>query len=620
MKNNHRPKLALCLLLCGLLLAACTPGSESSIVSQSSAADSTTQTTAADTSEAPLASSTQQDWADDATRIVCQDDTATITGTGAAYTDGTISITTGGTYVLSGTLTDGLVFIDVPETDTVELTLNGVSLTNSQGPAIWSLCAKETILHLADGTQNSLSDGTSYEDPNGDNAPNGAVFAQDDLRITGTGALVVTGNYKNGISSKDVLTVTDGQLTVTAPNDGLRGRDGITVSGGSLQVAAQDDGLCANNDTDADKGWITITGGSFHIEAGNDAIQAETALTIDGGNFQIKTGDGAQAVPVQTEAYFGRDDQAAATAGTTESLKGLKAGTTLTINGGDFVIDTEDDALHCGTDLLISGGSFQIKTGDDGLHADNALTINGGDITVSCSYEAVEGTTITITEGNLNLTASDDGLNAAGSETAGFFGMDGVTGDSRYLIHITGGSLQVDAGGDGLDANGSLVVDGGSIYISGPTNSGNSAIDADGGAQLNGGTIAAVGAAGMHQSFSTANQPCLTVYYTEIQSAGTEVSLRSQDGTVLVSFAPGKDYQAATLSSPALVIGETYDLYAGDTLFTAVTLNQNSTTISSDGSEAAENTGMSGFGGSRGGGLQNFDAPEPPNGQQDGRP
>ena len=144
-----------------------------------------------------------------ATAIVFSGSTMSIQGSGASAKGSVLTISAAGTYILSGTLTAGQVVVDAGKEDTVRLILNGVSITCANSAPLYAKKAAKTILTLADGTQNALTDGASYTFPDAEtDEPSAAVFSKNDLTINGGGTLTVTGQYNNGIASKDVLTIT----------------------------------------------------------------------------------------------------------------------------------------------------------------------------------------------------------------------------------------------------------------------------------------------------------------------------------------------------------------------------------------------------------------------------
>jgi hypothetical protein len=154
------------------------------------------------------------------------------------------------------------------------------------------------------------------------------------------------------------------------------------------------------------------------------------------------------------------------------------------------------------------------------MHADMTLTVNDGTLNISQSYEGLESAAIVINGGDIQITASDDGVNVAGgndsSSTEGRLGQDAFSDSGQYLLTINGGNLVVDAGGDGLDSNGSIVMSGGQVIVNGPTNDGNGPLDYNGTFTISGGFIVAVGSSGMAQTTSdSSSQYSLLYNYNE---------------------------------------------------------------------------------------------------------
>lgn len=258
---------------------------------------------------------------------------------------------------------------------------------------------------------------------------------------------------------------------------------------------------------------------------------------------------------------------------TTEStsMKGLKVTGGLLISGGNYAIDSADDAIHAKGSVAVNGGEFQIKTGDDGIHTDETLNITAGTVSITECYEGLEGLNIAISGGDVDLVATDDGLNAAGgNDDSGNGGMrpggdhfGGMSSSSKGSIVISGGDLYINASGDGIDANGSLLISGGSTVVVGPTRGDTATLDYDTSGVITGGIFIGTGASGMAQTFSDSQQGVIAVQVGNA-TAGTQITLTASDGTERVSYAPELDFNVVILSTPSIYKGETYTLTVGD--------------------------------------------------------
>ena len=418
-----------------------------------------------------------------ATLVTLTDSSATAKGKYTGYEiDGTdVSITAAGIHVFSGDCDNGSITVKKGVTG-VTIVLNGLTLTNDDSAAITLNKTAEASLIAAAGTTNTVAD------TEGSNDENAAVKVKSgaSLSIGGTGTLTVDGNAKNGIkgAADAVITVAEVKLNINAADDGLSCDDELNITGGTLSITAGGDAVKASPDTgDTENpdttslGNVTISGGTLTLSAAEDGIQADGDLTISGGTFHVKTNGG------HTTALT--DDSA--------SCKGFKAGKTLTVTGGTLTVDSADDALHANTDVTISGGTLTLATGDDGVHADNDLVIGtkGASststprINITASYEGLEGTTVTVYSGDIDVVASDDGVNAASSTL-------GERSD-KYAISIAGGDLYIDAGSDGLDSNNDINITGGKVEVYGADAMMDAAIDYDGTFTLSGGTLFGAG-------------------------------------------------------------------------------------------------------------------------------
>lgn len=427
----------------------------------------------------------------------CDSDAVTIEGS-------RITIGAEGVYVLSGTLADGQIVVNAGETDKVQLVLAGADITSSTSAAIYALEADKVFVTLAEGTENTLTNGGAYVAID-DNNIDAVIFAKTDLTLNGSGSLTVNAQAGHGVVSKDDLVITGGSYTITAASHGLSGKDSIAIADGAFSITSGKDGIHAENTDDLSLGTLYITNGSYTITAQGDAVSAQGALQIDGGTFDLYTGEGSASVDMTTSdvsqmggSRGGMDAQTEVTATATEedtvSQKGIKGESTFTINGGVFTIDSADDCLHAGGAMTLAAGEFTLSSGDDAVHCDDALTIQSGAFTIPYCYEGIEGLSITIEDGTFDITSSDDGLNAAGgTDSSGFGGFGGqpqdtFTADSDSFITINGGTFTIVSSGDCIDSNGALTINGGTLDLT-CNGSGNTTMDCDGTYANNGGNI-----------------------------------------------------------------------------------------------------------------------------------
>lgn len=531
----------------------------------------------------------------------CDSDAVEISG-------GVITIKDEGTYILSGSLDDGMIVVDADEDDKTQVVLDGVSIHSNTSAPIYIKQADKVFVTLTEGSQNSLSNSGSFEAID-ENEIDAVIFSKEDLTLNGVGVLTISSPAGHGIVSKDELAVTGGSYEITCASHGLSGKDGVGIAGGTFNVTSGKDGVHAENNDDSTLGYVYIKGGTFEITSIGDGISAESTLQIDGGVFDIKAGGGSENAPEHSSEWgdfggFGgmggpgnmggfdgempRDmggkkpekpmeksaempegmpelpenmpEMPENTEDTTVSGKGLKA-TGLIVNGGTFKIDAADDGVHANGAVSVNGGVFVIATGDDGFHADETLTIAGGTIDISTSYEGLEGLHVVVSGGEISLAASDDGLNAAGGmDSSGFRGKSGNA--SNGSITISGGNLYVKASGDGIDANGTLSITGGNTVVCGPNRGDTATLDYDTSASITGGTFVGSGAMMMAQTFSDSTQGVLSVNVGNMM-AGTELTVTDKSGNVLMTVTPELDFSVVIFSSDKMISGETYVLTAG---------------------------------------------------------
>lgn len=556
----------------------------------------------------------------------------------------TITITEEGTYILSGSLTNGQIVVEA-ENAKVQLVLDNADISCETSAAIYVKDADKVFITTTDGSTNTVCTSGEFEEID-DNNIDAAIFSKSDLTLNGAGSLEVTCPNGHGILSKDDLVITSGEYVVDAGKHALSGKDSVRIAGGTFDLTAGRDGIHSENTDDEEKGFVYIENGSFTITSDGDGIDASYVVEIVDGSFDITAGGGYENGEVHTDSDMmggfgnmggqmpdgstgegnapsdmtppdgstgegnapsgmtppdGSTGEKNAPSGTTSpdgnngtdsttttsetasstdtaetsesdsstSTKGIKADGALQILGGDYNINSADDAFHTNSTLEIRDGNMEIATGDDGMHADDALVISDGDINITESYEGIEGLTITIDGGNISIVSSDDGLNAAGgADSSGFGGMgtDMFASNDNIWIEINGGYLYVLAGGDGVDSNGNLTINGGEVYIDGPSDGGNSAIDYGDNAvaYINGGTVVAVGSSDMVEAFDDSSEQAVMSVSVSAGSAGDEIKLLDSDGNELISFTAAKTYDAVIISTADLAQGETYTLVIGD--------------------------------------------------------
>lgn len=510
-----------------------------------------------------------------------------------------LEITEAGIYNLSGTM-NGSITIDT--TDNVKLVLNNVAITSTNGPAIYVIDSKNVVIELASGSYNELTDTATYTGFDSD--VNGAIYSECDLILEGDGTLSVTALYEDGIVGKDDLKIKSGTYIISSADDGIRGRDSVYILDGTFMIESTGDGIKSTNDTDTDKGFILIEQGTFIITANLDGIQAETKLLIYDGEFTITTGGGSSVS--STSSSWGAWDTHAASSSTSDSAKGIKAGSNLVIQGGSFTINSADDALHSNGSIGLASGTFAIASGDDGVHADDTLIIDDATITITESYEGLEASNMTINGGEIAIVSSDDGINVAGGNDSSSMDRPGAnsfsSSTSSQTLTINDGTITINASGDGIDVNGSAYINGGYIIVYGPTSGADGALDYDNEFQVNGGTLIAFDTGGMSENISSSSsQVGVLINLGSSYSSSDGIKVLTSDNEEVINASSQKSYSTVVISSPLLSLNEEYSLYINDSLYTTFTPTSTAYRVGSNSNNMPNNNNNNM---NRGGGMR----------------
>lgn len=499
----------------------------------------------------------------EAVAITLSDSGSAAQGDGVSINGSTVTITAEGTYVVSGTLSEGQLVVDVNDGSKVQIVLDGANITSASSAALYVKSADKVFVTLASGTNSTLATTGDYVAID-DNNIDAALFSKEDLTINGQGTLTVSSATGHGIVSKEDLKVCGGTLTVEAAKQAFSANDSVRISGGVLNLTSGGDAIHAENTEDATKGYIYVADGVISVIATGDALEASSTTQIDGGTIS----------------------------GT--CAKGVKADGDVVILGGTIMLTGTDDTVHANGNVGIWGGTLELASGDDGIHADGQCGIAGGTITVSESYEGLEGLEVLILDGEIEVHASDDGINAAGGSDTGtedtaaqeelglegmgtgaaeadsFGGMDGMAAggdmdeiDEDASLAIAGGTVSIYAeNGDGLDSNNSLTVTGGTVCVYGPENDGNSALDYAGEGTITGGTLVAVGMSGMAQGFGTDSTQGSALINLASTVTGS-LELKDASGNIILSFETDKNFNSVVVSCADMQENGTYTLEAG---------------------------------------------------------
>ncbi len=512
----------------------------------------------------------------------------------------TVTITKDATYIISGSLNDGMIIVDAPDTAKLQLVFNGVSITSKTSAALYIKEADKVFVTLLG--ENILENGGEFKAIDDSNI-DAAIFSKQDITFNGSGSLDVNSSAGHGIVGKDDIKFTSGSYNIASSEHAIQANDSVRVKNATITTDAGKDGIHSDNNDDNTKGYVYIESGTFKIESEGDGISAGNYLQVKSGTIDILAGGGYENGTKESSGGWGgfgggfggggrpggygggmrpqsktsggvsvTPTATGTTSDTSSSMKGLKAENSLLIEGGNITVDSADDAIHSNISVSIKGGTFNIASGDDAIHAEESLAISDGKITITESYEGLEALNVKVSGGNIKLKATDDGINAAGgTDNSGSGGRDNQFGgggfgghgggNSNGSIVISGGTLYIRSSGDAMDANGTLEITGGHTTTTGPTSGDTTVLDYDKTGTISGGTFIGTGSSMMAQSIDGNGQGVIA--FSSNQSAGTKIVVKDKKGNTIISHEPELEYAIVIISSPDIKQGETYTVTVG---------------------------------------------------------
>lgn len=491
-----------------------------------------------------------------ATQITLADQTATVTGQGASFSDQTLTITQGGTYVLTGSGKNIKLVVEAADTDQVHLVFQSLTL-EGEGTLLQVNKAQEVVISLVEGSQNALTESQASDDEE----VKATIHSQVPLTLNGTGNLTLTALTKNALEVEDDLKVLGGTYTVKAANHGFKAEGALDIEAATLTIEAGKDGLHAEHDETTERANISLNPTQLSIAATEDGVDAGNELTIKGGTITVS-----------------------------QSEEGLEARVIRQL-GGDVTIKSSDDGVNAsaGSSSKTTDTSATSKTTDASATSNTADTSSSaGQATAdsaTASTSASQATadpaaTSQADQANKDKNATPPSPPAGqappqgGQPPQNGQGPGGMPpggqeeSDPSLQIILEGGTLTIDAEGDGIDSNGTVSISGGSLVVNGSVQGGNGPLDAAGDITITGGTVWALGTSDMLQGFAQGStQASITANIAG--TAGQTLIILDANGKEVTRQTASKDFQAVIMSSADLVDGQTYTIQVEGTIQTA---------------------------------------------------
>ena len=580
-------------------------------------------------------------------------DGSTITQNDSVYT-----ITQAGEYTVTGLLSEGQIVVNADDNAEITIVLNGTSITCSNGSPIYIKNADNVKIKSEENTYNCIVDARTEADDNSDNSSsengNAAIYAACDLKLVGKGALSVTGNYNNGIQSKDDISIKNVTIKVNAVNNAIKGNDEVAIESGEIiAISRKGDGIKTSNSSlstkGKQKGNVIISGGNIDIYAACDGIDAAYGVDVSGdGNLNIYTdtysdyseavaadnsGSSASSVGTppdmnnaQNNGNMGNPpdmNNSSSNSGNNRDMKGNFSGGNGAANGmpgnnssgNSSKKSYSTKGIKAESEINISGTAINISSTDDGIHANSdsgvletgedgkgIISISGGTITISTGDDGIHADKeLNITDGYINVLTSYEGLeaitiNISGGQSFVYAADDGInacTGDgtSTPLINITGGYVDVTTGSGDTDG----IDSNGSYTQSGGmvlVKGGSSSGQVSGSIDVDGNiTITGGTCVALGGICETPVNSVNAYVFSSVSFNSGSYSVKDSSGNEIISFTLNNSYSNGWICTSALTTNTEYTLYCNGSSLTNWT--------QSAGTMGASNAG--GFGSNKGG-------------------
>ncbi len=513
-------------------------------------------------------------WDDEAAiKVNLADGNITVDGSGATASGSVLTITEAGTYVLSGSLSNGQITVNNKEAD-IRIVLNGVNISSDDASPIFIDGANNAYITVAEGTVNTVTD----KNLRANSKQDAVIFAEDDLTINGTGTLNVTAAYKLAIHSENDLTVCGTVLNAdssVSANSGhaVLGEDSVCIKDANLTVKSANDGIQSKT-ADEGKGNIIIENANISIESANDGIQAEHAFQSSDSTLKITTqaGDGIKAVDsvyidgentfVEVNAF---DGDGIKTDFVYDATLAVENGN-IQIMNGNFKLDVSKDGIQASAEALaedavtvidskaslkVFKGKFDIKSGGEALKVTDTITVLDGEFNLSTKGDAILSENDTDTAlGIVNVLGGKFGITTE---------KDAIQAQSQ--INIAGGDISVTTLETAFDSDGSITVSGGSIALHGSNLDTENVISygENASALINSGKLIALDNALSPITFSEqSEQPIIVLTFEEGIAVGTVFEILDSENNIINTITSENEAKNLFVSDPALSLNGVY--------------------------------------------------------------